>query len=106
MREVPTCRSTARCARSILRPVERKWEFKYLNPSPIGLLTTASNLIFSGDNEGNLLALDSRNGKLLWRYQMGCDDARNLADHLHARTGASTFWCQPGRPLTAWALPN
>src|SRR5438128_3568229 len=50
---------------------DRKWEFRYLTPSTAGLLTTASGLIFSGDAEGNLLALDSRNGKLLWRYQMG-----------------------------------
>ena len=64
---------------------ERKWEFKYLNPSTAGLLTTASGLIFSGDSEGNLLALDSRSGKLLWRYQMGATHARHVADHLHAR---------------------
>ena len=50
---------------------ERKWEFRYLTPSTAGLLTTASGLIFSGDAEGNLLALNSRDGKLLWRYQMG-----------------------------------
>ena len=50
---------------------ERKWEFRYLNPSTAGVLTTASGLIFTGDGEGNLLALDSRKGKLLWRYQMG-----------------------------------
>ena len=35
------------------------------------MLTTASGLLFTGDNEGNLLALDSRTGKLLWNYQMG-----------------------------------
>jgi len=60
-----------RLARNRSSHGERKWEYKYINPSTSGLLTTASNLIFSGDAEGNLLALDSRNGKLLWRYQMG-----------------------------------
>jgi len=40
-----------------------------------GLLTTASNLIFSGDSEGNLLALDSRSGKLLWKTNAGGDIA-------------------------------
>src|SRR5439155_5669667 len=50
---------------------ERRWEFKYPTPSSAGLLTTASGLIFTGDNEANLLALDSRSGKLLWAYQMG-----------------------------------
>src|SRR5438309_1112959 len=42
-----------------------------LSPSTAGLLTTASGLIFTGDADGNLLALDSHDGKLLWRYQMG-----------------------------------
>ena len=65
---------------------ERKWEFQYPDARRrAGLLTTASNLIFSGDNEGNLLALDSRNGKLLWRLSDGREPARHLADHLHAR---------------------
>ena len=42
-----------------------------MSPSTSGILTTASSLLFSGDADGNLLALDSRSGKLLWRYQMG-----------------------------------
>ena len=50
---------------------DKKWEFLMPTPSRSGILTTASNLLFSGDGDGNLLALDSRSGKLLWRYQMG-----------------------------------
>ena len=38
---------------------DRKWEFKYLTPSTAGLLTTASGLVFTGDADGNLIALDS-----------------------------------------------
>ena len=64
---------------------ERKWEFRYLNPSTAGLLTTASGLIFSGDSEGNLLALDSRSGKAALALPDGRDHARNIADHVHAR---------------------
>ena len=41
---------------------ERKWEFKYLSPSTSGLLTTASGLVFTGDADGNFIALDSRKG--------------------------------------------
>jgi hypothetical protein len=62
---------------------ERKWEFKYLGLSTAGLLTTASGLIFTGDNDGNLLALDSRSGKLLWALSDGRAAARHVADHLH-----------------------
>ncbi len=84
---------------------DRKWEFKYLNLSTAGLMTTASGLIFTGDSEGSVLALDSRNGKLLWRYQMGAN--------LHG-TSATTYMVDgrqyvlvpAGTTLTAWALPQ
>jgi len=36
-----------------------------------GILTTASGLLFIGQPDGNLLALDAQNGKELWRFQTG-----------------------------------
>ena len=36
-----------------------------------GILTTASDLLFIGQPDGNLLALDARNGRELWRFQTG-----------------------------------
>jgi glucose dehydrogenase len=36
-----------------------------------GVLTTASDLLFTGSREGNFVALDARNGKLLWRTRLG-----------------------------------
>ena len=84
---------------------QRKWEYKYLNPSPIGLLTTASNLIFSGDNEGYLLALDSRTGKLLWRYQMG-STMHGTSPITYMLDGRQQILVPAGTTLTAWALPN
>ena len=32
-----------------------------------GILTTASDLLFTGGREGYFMALDARNGQLLWR---------------------------------------
>ena len=84
---------------------ERKWEFKYLNPSPIGLLTTASNLIFTGDSEGNLMALDSRNGKLLWNYQMGAP-MHGTSPVTYMLDGRQQILVPSGTTLTAWALPQ
>ena len=83
---------------------ERKWEFKYLNPSTSGLLTTASNSIFSGDAEGNLLALDSRTGKLLWRYQMGAT-LHGTSPITYMLDGRQQLLVPAGTTLTAWALP-
>jgi PQQ-dependent dehydrogenase (methanol/ethanol family) len=36
-----------------------------------GILTTATDLLFIGQPDGNLLALDARNGRELWRFQTG-----------------------------------
>ncbi len=36
-----------------------------------GILTTASDLLFIGQPDGNLLALDARTGRELWRFQTG-----------------------------------
>jgi len=83
---------------------ERKWEFKYLGLSTAGLLTTASGLIFTGDNDGNLLALDSRSGKLLWRYQMGAP-LHGTSPITYIVDGRQHLLVPAGTTLTAWALP-
>ena len=36
-----------------------------------GILTTASDLLFTGGREGYFQALDARSGKLLWRASLG-----------------------------------
>jgi alcohol dehydrogenase (cytochrome c) len=84
---------------------ERKWEFRYLNPSPAGLLSTASGLIFSGDSEGNLLALDSRSGKLLWHYQLGAN-MHGTSPTTYMVDGRQFVLVPAGTTLTALALPQ
>jgi alcohol dehydrogenase (cytochrome c) len=36
-----------------------------------GILSTAGNLLFTGDYAGNLIAYEPSNGKQLWHFQMG-----------------------------------
>ena len=84
---------------------ERKWEFKYITPSTAGLMTTAAGLIFSGDAEGNLLALNSRTGKLLWRYQMGAT-MHGTSPVTYMVDGRQHVLVPAGATLTAWALPE
>ncbi len=48
-----------------------RWEVRHDAPSWAGNLSTASGLVFSGDGDGNVLAVDARSGEVLWRYQMG-----------------------------------
>jgi alcohol dehydrogenase (cytochrome c) len=82
----------------------RKWEFKYLSPSTAGLLTTASGLVFTGDADGNLIALDSRSGTLLWRYQMGAP-LHGTSPTTYMIDGRQHLLVPAGTTLTAWSLP-
>ncbi len=49
-----------------------RWEWKH--PSPTwagGVLSTAGGLVFTGDAEGNFIALEAASGKALWHFQCG-----------------------------------
>ena len=35
------------------------------------MLSTAGGLVFTGDAEGNFIALDAKSGKALWHFQCG-----------------------------------
>jgi alcohol dehydrogenase (cytochrome c) len=50
---------------------ERKWEFKMNDVTDAGILTTSTDLLFSGGREGYFYALDARNGDLLWKAAVG-----------------------------------
>ena len=84
---------------------ERRWEFEYISPSTSGLLSTASGVIFSGDAEGNFLAIDARNGKFLWRYQMG-SALHGTSALTYMLDGRQHVLVPAGTTLTAWALPD
>ena len=50
---------------------DRKWEVRHPTTSWAGVLSTAGGVVFSGTNEGEVFAADSRTGKELWRYMLG-----------------------------------
>ncbi len=50
---------------------EKKWEFKMADVTDAGILTTATDLLFSGGREGYFFALDARSGELLWKSSVG-----------------------------------
>ncbi|MEQ1884769.1 MAG: PQQ-dependent dehydrogenase, methanol/ethanol family [Bryobacteraceae bacterium] len=50
---------------------DKKWEYKMTDVSASGILTTSTDLLFTGSREGFFHALDARNGKLLWRLNAG-----------------------------------
>lgn len=50
---------------------EAKWKYEQFDVSDSGMLTTASDLLFTGGREGHFHALDARTGSLLWKASLG-----------------------------------
>ena len=63
--------ATARSRRSIRAPGQEKWKFETTDVTDSGILTTASDLLFTGSREGYFQALDARTGALLWKTNLG-----------------------------------
>jgi alcohol dehydrogenase (cytochrome c) len=53
------------------RTGERVWRFAFTDATTSGILTTATDLLFTGSREGHFHALDARTGDLLWRTNLG-----------------------------------
>jgi len=49
----------------------QRWRFATADVSSSGILTTATDLLFTGSREGYFYALDARTGSLLWRASLG-----------------------------------
>jgi alcohol dehydrogenase (cytochrome c) len=80
-----------------------KWEHKFTLSSLAGVMSTASGLVFAGDQDGYFNAFDARSGQRLWRYRTGAP--------IHG--AAATTWMLDGRQfvlipsgmtITAFAL--
>ena len=61
----------ARSWRSIRGRASEKWKFDTTDVSDGGILTTASDLLFTGNREGYFQVLDARTGALLWKANLG-----------------------------------
>jgi alcohol dehydrogenase (cytochrome c) len=72
--------------------------------SGAGVLTTDSGLTFSGDAEGNVLALDTATGKTLWHAGTGA--GMESSPIMYELDGRQYLVVSNGGVLTAWALPR
>ncbi len=84
---------------------ELKWKHE-LGPggSGAGVLTTDSGVTFSGDAEGNVLALRTEDGKTLWHAGAGAGmESSPISYELDGRQYVVT---SNGGVLCAWALPQ
>jgi len=84
--------------------VERKWEFKYPTPTMAGTMSTASGVVFAGDNEGNFMAFDAATGKNLWFYPTGAP-IWGAAAMSYMLDGRQYVVIGSGTNVTAFALP-
>jgi alcohol dehydrogenase (cytochrome c) len=56
---------------------DRKWTFPMYDLTESGVMTTASDLVFTGGRDGFLLALDARTGELLWKVNLSSAQMRS-----------------------------
>jgi alcohol dehydrogenase (cytochrome c) len=50
---------------------QAKWKMRQFDVTDGGMLTTGSDLLFTGGREGYFHALDARSGELLWKVNLG-----------------------------------
>jgi alcohol dehydrogenase (cytochrome c) len=84
------------------RTGEKKWEFKMTDITDAGVLTTATDLLFSGGREGFFYALDARTGALLWKTPVA--GIVQSAPMSYAVNGRQYVAISAGNTLYAYAL--
>jgi alcohol dehydrogenase (cytochrome c) len=84
--------------------LERKWEYRMSDITWGGVLSTASDLVFSGGKEGYFFALDAKSGTLLWKAALG--GQVNSGPMSYSVNGKQYVTVAAGSSLFAFALPG
>ena len=85
------------------KTLDQKWEFKLTDITWGGVLSTATDLVFGGGRDGYFVALDARNGTLLWKATVG--GQINAAPMSYAVNGKQYVSIAAGNSLFTYALP-
>lgn len=80
------------------------WEHRMSDITWGGVLSTAGDLVFGGGREGYFLALDARNGELLWKASVG--GQINSGPMTYSVDGRQYVTIAAGSALFAFALPG
>jgi alcohol dehydrogenase (cytochrome c) len=88
-----------------VRTGKLRWELVLPRASMAGVMSTASGLVFAGDNEGNFTALDARSGKYLWHFPTG-NSIWGAAAMSFMLDGRQHVLIPSGAALIAFALPH
>ncbi|MGE3176509.1 MAG: pyrroloquinoline quinone-dependent dehydrogenase [Vicinamibacterales bacterium] len=81
---------------------DQKWKFEMHDVTTSGILTTATDLLFTGGREGYFHALDARTGALLWKVSVGGEVA--AAPISYEVDGRQYVAIAAGHALFAYAL--
>ena len=84
------------------RTGEQRWRFPTTDVSSSGILTTATDLLFTGSREGYVYALDARTGDLRWRASLGGQGANGPMTY--AVAGAQYVAIASGNGLFVFGL--
>jgi alcohol dehydrogenase (cytochrome c) len=83
---------------------EAKWKFPLYSSPWAGTLVTSGNLLFAGDEDGYLMALQADTGKLLWRVNTG---NKLLSSPITYELDGKQYVSMPsGAALLTFALPS
>jgi alcohol dehydrogenase (cytochrome c) len=83
---------------------ERKWDFKMVNYTESGVLSTAGGLVFGGGMDGDFVALDAMTGKPLWHVYLGGANASGPISY--AVNGKQYIIGTGADTMYAFALPD
>lgn len=78
MKNFPGGGATEEGGQVILRAIDpktakRAWEYPMTGAGRMwsGTVSTAAGVVFTGDDDGHFVALDAKNGRILWEFNMG-----------------------------------
>ncbi|NQV69035.1 MAG: PQQ-dependent dehydrogenase, methanol/ethanol family [Pseudohongiella sp.] len=83
---------------------EAVWSYDQFDVSDSGMLTTASDLLFTGGREGYFHAIDARTGELIWTVNLGGQIV--MAPVTYMVDGVQYVSVISGHALSTFALPN
>jgi acido-empty-quinoprotein group A len=86
------------------------WQHSYPNmgnaPTTVGpsILTTASNLLITGDDQNNVIVYSADKGQLLWHHELGANESGGVITY--QLDGKQYIVFGAGDSLYAWSLPQ
>jgi alcohol dehydrogenase (cytochrome c) len=82
---------------------DMKWEYRFPTSSLAGVMSTATGLVFAGDNEGFFNAFEGKSGKKLWSYRTG-SPIWGAAGSSYMLDGRQYVLIESGNMLMAFAV--